>query len=109
MSDDICGIEENQPERRGIERRVSAEVWTGGVDRRSGVDRRATHFTIELTRARVWNAAAIETHTVERAIHVGDVERLAQQLLSRSSSRNYGATGYRIIDATGRRVRVKQP
>ena len=107
MTDGIIGFEA-QPERRGIERRMSIEAWTG-VERRSGADRRAALFTIELTRGRVWNAPAIETHIVERAIHVGDVERLAEQMLRRSSTRNYGATGYRIMDAAGRRIRVKQP
>jgi hypothetical protein len=109
MTDSIIGFED-QPERRQIERRASIEVWAGAERRAGGVDRRANAmFTIELTRARVWNAPAVETHTIERAVHVGDVERLAEQLLTRARSRNYGATGYRIIDATGRRIRVKQP
>ena len=64
-------------------------------------------FKIELTRGTAWDAAVVEEHPVQRALHIGDVERMAQLMLTnaRRSIRAVIPTDYRIIDALGRHVR----
>jgi hypothetical protein len=64
-------------------------------------------YKIELTRRAGWDAPVVEEHLIERALHVGDVERLAQTKLhsARVHAKAAGPTDYRIIDPLGRSVR----
>jgi hypothetical protein len=63
-------------------------------------------YTIELTSGVGWNAPIVETHMVRQTIHIVDVERKAQALLTgaRPTSRER-PTNYRILDPLGRCVR----
>ena len=64
-------------------------------------------YTIELTRGIGWDAPVVEGHAVRSTIHIVDVERHAQALLTagRRLSQAVTATNYRIFDPTGRCVR----
>jgi hypothetical protein len=64
-------------------------------------------YTIELTAGLAWDAPVAEVHCVERALHIVDVERMAQALLisSRPASSRLRPTNYRILDPIGRCVR----
>ena len=53
-------------------------------------------YKIELTRDAGWDAPLVEEHSVERALHVGDVERLAQTKLHSARVHAKGRQPYRL-------------
>jgi hypothetical protein len=64
-------------------------------------------YKVELTRGAAWDAPVVEQHSVERALHVCDIERLAERMLhsARLRAKAVGPTDYRIVDVLGRWVR----
>ena len=64
-------------------------------------------YKIELTAGAAWDAPVTEVHTIKTTIHIVDVERRAQALLTgaRHASSLLRATNYRILDPLGRCVR----
>src|SRR5205085_9708728 len=64
-------------------------------------------YTIELTRGAAWDAPVLEVHPVRRAVHILDIERMAQALLTgaRQTSKQLRPTDYRILDPLGKCVR----
>ena len=64
-------------------------------------------YTIELIAGLAWDAPVAEVHPVTRALHIVDIERMAQALLisSRPASSQMRPTNYRILDPIGRCVR----
>jgi hypothetical protein len=64
-------------------------------------------YTIELTRGVAWDAPVIEVHSVRPTIHIVDVDRMAQAMLTgaRQTSPLLRPTNYRVLDPLGRCVR----
>jgi hypothetical protein len=63
-------------------------------------------YRVELTKGSGWNPAVVETHSVEKPIHLAEVERMAQKLFATAWRKSLGPDGYRIRDALGRVVKV---
>jgi hypothetical protein len=66
-------------------------------------------YTIELTSGLAWDAPVVEVHSVSRAKHIVDVERMAQAYLaaSRRTSKHPTPTNYRILDPLGKCVQSR--
>jgi len=64
-------------------------------------------YTIELTRGAAWDAPVIEVHSVKPTIHIVDVDRMAQAMLTgaRQTGQGLRPTNYRILDPLGRCLR----
>ena len=63
-------------------------------------------YRIELTKGSGWNPAVVEMHSVEKPVHLAEVEQMAQKLFAAAWRKPHGANGYRIRDALGRVVKV---
>ncbi len=65
-------------------------------------------YMIELTRGAGWNASILEAHSVKSTIHIADAERIAQSLLAEAQRKpnRLRPTGYRIVDALGKRIKA---
>jgi hypothetical protein len=63
-------------------------------------------YRIELTMGSGWNPAVVEMHSVEKPVHLAEIERMAQKLFATAWRKPRGPNGYRILDALGRVVKV---
>lgn len=61
-------------------------------------------YTIELTRGRSWDAPVMETHVVNRGIHVAEIKRLAENLLAQAQRKLPRPDSFRISDRLGKRL-----